>query len=145
MTSFVKRTLVAALSFGSIAVGLAVPASPASASPAAVAIVAIPATSCPTPSACPYSYIRHSKKTGLDHFVPNKLKAGVTVGTCTTTNYSLAVFNLTKTSEQLTLGGSSFGSPIAPKFGVVICAPSAGIGRFGVASNPKAHLVVTVS
>ena len=144
MTSFVKRTLVAALSFGTIAVGLAVPATPASASPAAVAIVAIPATSCPTPTACPFSLIRHSKKTGLDHFVPSKLSAGVTVGTCSTTNYSFAVVNATKTSEQLLYKGSPAGPPIPPKFGLVVCAGS-GIVKFGLASNSKAHLTVTVS
>ncbi len=121
---------------------------PAQASPASGAVVTAPATKCPKPTACPLSEIQ--LKLGKAVYVPATLSGHLTVGTCTNTNYSFAVFNATKVSEQVTFLGKPFGAPIPGKsgtllHGIVICATSKGTGTFGIKSNAKAALKVTIS
>ncbi|MFZ0664428.1 MAG: hypothetical protein WAM97_01645 [Acidimicrobiales bacterium] len=68
----------------------------------------------------------------------------VSAASCSSTNYSFAIFNLTKSGQKV-LYGKTVEFKIKPDKGVGVCAEATGNITFGLASSPKAKLKVTIS
>ena len=66
---------------------------------------------------------------------------------CTSTSYSALVVNKSGATQQMTLSGSDFGTPMAPKSGLYICDSSTArtSATIGLVSNARASLVLKIT
>jgi hypothetical protein len=99
-------------------------------------------------SSAPAASLPSSKIEGTGsvlRFVPKSITAGVTVGTCSSTNYSFLVINSTTRRQQIIYMGMPLGSPITPKQGLLVCANQAGTGSLKIQRDPKAKLSFTIT
>jgi hypothetical protein len=131
---------LAAVMAGSMVAGLASTASAASAGHLAFGHVFAGHI---TPLTSPNSNIKVNKK-GVTGFHPSSLTAGLTKGTCSDTNYSFSVSNLTSTNQQLTLNGADEGPAIPPDEGLAFCATGKGSGTLGLVGSTKT-LKITIT
>jgi hypothetical protein len=78
-------------------------------------------------------------------FVPATVTAAPVSGTCSPTNYSFLIKNLTKRPQQVMYNGAALGSPIKTHQSLLVCADGAGTGTLDLKGDAKAKLTFTIT
>lgn len=130
----------AVLLSGAVFLGLAMPASAAGTGLSAVAVQA------------PAKKVSNESEIGIVKKLPiyrPKTVTGpmVSKANCANpqSNYTAVVVNVSKKTQQMTMGGQTFGPPIPPKGALRLCGLSQGSVKFSLVANPAAVLTVNVT
>ena len=126
-------------------VGMALPGAASSVPGPAGTGSGVVAKAIPVP-ARPAAFPRSNISTG-NVYKPAALTAKPVPSGCTSTNYSLSIWNETRISQQITYNGSNVGGPLSPGHGDALCliGSDGAVAMFHLTSNSKAHLKVTLS
>jgi hypothetical protein len=76
---------------------------------------------------------------------PHRVTGAIVTGTCSSTNYSFLILNGTHKTQQVTLNGAAFGSPIPKGGGLYVCGTGEIKATFSLASNTAAVLNATIT